>query len=256
MWFLITERVLVGWLPERWQRIAGGALAALIGATAFTVWNQSVVNEKVYTVSLARHRDRLVARWCAGATIRTDRRPIACSCSIAYLCGLGYANHMAGMLAAPAVAARGADPPPADAPALEAAARLRRRARPRHDAVRDAADPRRALPGDQRRRADRRAARSSSVDCTFSKATYDALHVQLQSRAVRQAGADASGRRRSRRRSACGGCTSSGSGCATRTTSIQFLQSAARRARSSCSACSADGCTGSATDEASGTSAR
>src|SRR3954465_12861909 len=52
MWFLITERVLVGWLPERWQRIAGGSVAALIGATAFTVWSQSVVNEKVYTVSL------------------------------------------------------------------------------------------------------------------------------------------------------------------------------------------------------------
>src|ERR1041385_5775538 len=52
MWFLITERVLVGWFPQRWQRILGGALAALIGATAFTVWNQSVVNEKVYTVSL------------------------------------------------------------------------------------------------------------------------------------------------------------------------------------------------------------
>jgi len=36
MWFLITERVLVGWLPERWQRIVGGSLAALLGATAFT----------------------------------------------------------------------------------------------------------------------------------------------------------------------------------------------------------------------------
>src|SRR6476659_833958 len=48
MWFLITERVLVSWLPERWQRITGGAIAALIGSTAFTVWSQSVVNEKVY----------------------------------------------------------------------------------------------------------------------------------------------------------------------------------------------------------------
>src|SRR2546430_253169 len=38
-WFLVTERVLVGWLAERWQRIVGGALAALIGATAFTVWS-------------------------------------------------------------------------------------------------------------------------------------------------------------------------------------------------------------------------
>src|SRR5687767_14400256 len=33
MWFLITERVLVSWFAERWQRIVGGALAAIIGAT-------------------------------------------------------------------------------------------------------------------------------------------------------------------------------------------------------------------------------
>src|SRR3954462_11368133 len=30
MWFLITERVLVGWFTERWQRVTGGVLAALI----------------------------------------------------------------------------------------------------------------------------------------------------------------------------------------------------------------------------------
>ena len=66
MWFLITERVLVSWLAERWQRIAGGALAALIGATAFTVWSQSVVNEKVYTVSLVGVAiiSWLTVRWC------------------------------------------------------------------------------------------------------------------------------------------------------------------------------------------------
>ena len=52
-WFLITERVLVSWLPQKWMRILGASVATLIGATAFTVWNQSVVNEKVYTVSLA-----------------------------------------------------------------------------------------------------------------------------------------------------------------------------------------------------------
>src|SRR6478672_4038023 len=52
MWLLITERVLVSWFAQRWQRVLGGALAALLGATSFTVWNQSVVNEKVYTVSL------------------------------------------------------------------------------------------------------------------------------------------------------------------------------------------------------------
>ncbi|MFM8910519.1 MAG: DUF2723 domain-containing protein, partial [Gemmatimonadota bacterium] len=48
MWFLITERVLVGWFAERWQRIVGGALSVVIGATTFTVWSNSVVNEKVY----------------------------------------------------------------------------------------------------------------------------------------------------------------------------------------------------------------
>src|SRR5437899_6072932 len=52
MWFLVTERVLVGWFSQRWQRILGGGVAAIIGATAFTVWHQSVVNETVYTVCL------------------------------------------------------------------------------------------------------------------------------------------------------------------------------------------------------------
>src|SRR6478672_8649495 len=104
MWFLITERVLVGWLAERWQRIVGGSLAALIGATAFTVWAQSVVNEKVYTVSLLGLAlvSWLTVRWCDdpyGA--KADRLLVL----IAYLSGLGYANHMAGFLALPAVAA-------------------------------------------------------------------------------------------------------------------------------------------------------
>ena len=65
-WFLVTERVLVSWLPRRWQRIVGGSLAVLIGATSFTVWNQSVVNEKVYTVSLLGLAVIcwLTVRWC------------------------------------------------------------------------------------------------------------------------------------------------------------------------------------------------
>jgi len=102
LWFLVTERVLVGWMPRRWQRIAGGALAALIGATAFTVWNQSVVNEKVYTVSLVGLAIIcwLTVRWCDDPEGPTADRLLVL---VAYLCGLGYANHMAGMLAAPAV---------------------------------------------------------------------------------------------------------------------------------------------------------
>jgi hypothetical protein len=103
MWFLVTERVLVGWLAERWQRVVGGIVAALIGATAFTVWSQSVVNEKVYTVSLFGLAlvSWLTVRWCDDPDgAKADRLLVM----IAYLSGLGYANHMAGFLAAPAVA--------------------------------------------------------------------------------------------------------------------------------------------------------
>jgi len=102
MWFLITERVLVGWLPERWQRIVGGSLAAMIGATAFTVWSQSVVNEKVYTVSLVFFAivAWLTVRWADDPDgPRADRWLVL----IAYLLGLGYSNHPAGFLVGPAV---------------------------------------------------------------------------------------------------------------------------------------------------------
>jgi transmembrane protein TMEM260 (protein O-mannosyltransferase) len=103
LWFLITEHVVRDWLPSRATRIAAGAFAALVGATAFTVWNQSVVNEKVYTVSLAGIAlvSWLAVRWSANPTGKSaDARLVM----IAYLCGLGYANHMAGMLPALAVA--------------------------------------------------------------------------------------------------------------------------------------------------------
>ena len=102
MWFLITERVLVGWLPRRWQRIVGGALASLIGATAFTVWNQSVVNEKVYTVSLLFFAivSWLTVLWSDDPDASNSDRILVL---IAFLLGLGYTNHPAGLLVAPAV---------------------------------------------------------------------------------------------------------------------------------------------------------
>ena len=103
MWFLITERVLVSWFSQRWQRIVGGSLAAMIGATAYTVWSQSVVNEKVYTVALVGVAiiAWLTVRWCDDPDgPKADRLLIL----IAYLLGLGFANHMAGFLAAPAAA--------------------------------------------------------------------------------------------------------------------------------------------------------
>src|SRR4051812_39542641 len=102
LWVLLAERVLVSWFPQRWQRVLGGVLAAVIGATSFTVWNQSVVNEKVYTVSLVGIAviSWLMIRWSDDPDGRKADRILVL---VAYLLGLGYANHMAGMLAAPAV---------------------------------------------------------------------------------------------------------------------------------------------------------
>ena len=66
IWFLVAERVLAGWLSARWLRMVGASAAVLIGATAFTVWDQSIVNEKVYTISLLFFAivAWLMVRWC------------------------------------------------------------------------------------------------------------------------------------------------------------------------------------------------
>ena len=102
LWFLMTEQILRDWLPTRWLRIAGAVLAAVIGATAFTVWNQSVVNEKVYTVSLAFFAivSWLTVLWCDDPDGRFADKLLVI---IAYLIGLGYTNHPAGLLVGPAV---------------------------------------------------------------------------------------------------------------------------------------------------------
>jgi hypothetical protein len=103
VWFLIAERVARRWLAERWKQIAVATLAAIVGATTFTVWNQSVVSEKVYTITLAIFAAIawLMVRWADDPDApNADRKLIL----VAYLIGLGYANHMGGILAAPAVA--------------------------------------------------------------------------------------------------------------------------------------------------------
>jgi hypothetical protein len=100
-WFLVTERVAARWMAERWQRLTIAGLATLIGATAFTVWNQSVVNEKVYTVSLFFFAlvSWLMLQWIEDPdSPRADRILIL----VAFLLGLGYSNHPAGFLPLPA----------------------------------------------------------------------------------------------------------------------------------------------------------
>ncbi|HEY0527355.1 MAG TPA: DUF2723 domain-containing protein [Gemmatimonadaceae bacterium] len=101
MWFLVTERVIARWVVERWQRILIASLATLIGATAFTVWNQSVVNEKVYTVSLLFFAitSWLILQWIDNPDAPRADRIIILVC---FLLGLGYSNHPAGFLPLPA----------------------------------------------------------------------------------------------------------------------------------------------------------
>jgi len=103
IWFLVAERVLAQWIEVRWVRRVGAVLAALLSATAFAVWNQSVVNEKVYTVSLAFFAvvSWLTVLWCDDPDGRRADRILLL---IAYLIGLGYTNHPAGFLVGPAVA--------------------------------------------------------------------------------------------------------------------------------------------------------
>src|ERR1041384_7220347 len=73
-WFLIGERWLRPIVPAVWPRRLAALSGALASATAFTVWNQSVVNEKVYTVSLASIAVVLwlVVRW--GDQVSEERR--------------------------------------------------------------------------------------------------------------------------------------------------------------------------------------
>ncbi len=106
--FLVSYRILRGWLgegegPARWFPLAGAWAGALMGATAFTVWNQSNVNEKVYTLSVLGIAivSWLALRWY-------DRRDEPGSGWLlvlaVYLMILGSTNHLMALLPAPALA--------------------------------------------------------------------------------------------------------------------------------------------------------
>ncbi len=104
LWFLIGERWLQPILTESSARRLAAAAGALVGATAFTVWNQSVANEKVYTVSMLTIAlvVWLAMRW---ADHPEGERPHRYLILIAYLLFLTRANHLMGILAVPAVLA-------------------------------------------------------------------------------------------------------------------------------------------------------
>jgi hypothetical protein len=101
-WFLIGERWMRAFVPARWPRRLAAAAGALVAATAFTVWNQSVVNEKVYTLSL------LSIALILWLIVRWDDQPAGQSHDhylllIVYLLALTSTNHMMGVLVGPVV---------------------------------------------------------------------------------------------------------------------------------------------------------
>jgi hypothetical protein len=103
LFFLVADRWMRNLIALRWARWAAAFAGVLVGATMWTVWNQSTVNEKVYTVSMlstalvlwlgvhwaddtpGQHRDRWLVL-------------------IGYIIALSSTNHMMGVLAGPAVA--------------------------------------------------------------------------------------------------------------------------------------------------------
>jgi hypothetical protein len=103
LWFLVAERWLRGIVPVRWARYAAAFAGVLVGATSWTVWNQSTVNEKVYTLSLLSMAlvMWLVVRWGDDEPgTHRDRWLVL----IAYVLALTSTNHLMGVLVLPALA--------------------------------------------------------------------------------------------------------------------------------------------------------
>ncbi|MGD2067384.1 MAG: DUF2723 domain-containing protein [Gemmatimonadota bacterium] len=103
---LVAWRVIVGFVAHRRVAVLGAVASAVLGGTAFTVWNQSNVNEKVYTLSVLviAATSWLVLRW-------RDARSAGEPGSERWLLAAGYAmvlgstNHLMSLLPLPAVAA-------------------------------------------------------------------------------------------------------------------------------------------------------
>lgn len=103
LWFLCGERLLRAIVPNKWLRFLAAATGAVLGATAFTVWNQSVVMEKVYPLALVGLAlvSWLMLLWLDATDERKADRLLVL---MAYVCGLTYAIHPAGLLPVPAIA--------------------------------------------------------------------------------------------------------------------------------------------------------
>jgi len=103
LWFLVADRWMRDVVPHRWARLAASFAGVLVAATMWTVWNQSTVNEKVYTVSML---STALVMWLGVHWADDEPGPHRDRylVLIAYIIALSSTNHLMGVLAGPAVA--------------------------------------------------------------------------------------------------------------------------------------------------------
>jgi hypothetical protein len=101
-WFLVFHRITAFFTPDRVMRLVGAGLAVLVSATAFTVWSQSNINEKVYTLSLLSIAllSWLVFHWRDNIGQGKDDNLILL---MIFILALSVGNHLMSFLAAPAI---------------------------------------------------------------------------------------------------------------------------------------------------------
>ncbi len=102
LWFLVVHHILRHFSEDRRFRLVGAFAAVLVSATAFTVWNESNVNEKVYTVSLLTIAllSWLAFRWQERIGKAGDDKLLVL---MAFVLALSVGNHLMAFLAAPAL---------------------------------------------------------------------------------------------------------------------------------------------------------
>ncbi|MGD2120929.1 MAG: DUF2723 domain-containing protein [Gemmatimonadota bacterium] len=101
-WFLVIHHILRHFTDDRRIQLLGAFIAVLVSATAFTVWNQSNVNEKVYTVSLFTIAllTWLAFHWRENLGKGKDDNLLIL---MVFILALSVGNHLMAFLAAPAM---------------------------------------------------------------------------------------------------------------------------------------------------------
>ena len=101
-WFLVVHHILRHFSEDETFPLVGAFVAVLVSATAFTVWNQSNVNEKVYTVSLFTIAllSWLAFHWRENLGRGKDDNLLIL---MVFILALSVGNHLMAFLAAPAL---------------------------------------------------------------------------------------------------------------------------------------------------------